>query len=64
LEVAGDARREDRFEREKIEFHERVRGGFLELARAEPQRFRIIDASRSIEEVARGVRAIADSEIL
>jgi dTMP kinase len=54
----------DRFEREKVEFHERVRSGFLEIAHAEPGRFRIIDASRSIQEVSAEIRNIADREIL
>src|SRR5262252_86672 len=43
----GLTHREDRFEREELEFHKRVRAGFLELARAEPKRFHIVDASRS-----------------
>jgi len=55
--------REDRFEREKIEFHERVRRGFLELARAEPQRFRIIDAARSVAEVGQEIKNIIDREL-
>jgi len=57
------AGREDRFEREKIEFHERVREGFLELARAEPHRFRIIDATRSVEEIAREIENVIDREL-
>jgi len=56
--------REDRFEREEIEFHERVRAGFLEMARAEPARFRVIDASRSIEKVSADIRRIFDQEVL
>jgi dTMP kinase len=36
---------EDRFEKEALEFHERVRQGYLTLARNEPDRFRVIDAS-------------------
>ncbi len=55
---------EDRFEREEIEFHERVRAGFLELARAEPERFRVIDASRSVDSVAAAIRRIIDQEVL
>lgn len=41
----------DRIERETHEFHERVRNGFLALARGEPDRFRIIDASRPSDDV-------------
>jgi dTMP kinase len=54
---------EDRFEREKLEFHEKVRQGFLELARVEPGRFRIIDASRSVADVASQIREIIDREL-
>ena len=54
---------EDRFEREKIEFHEKVRTGFLEMARAEPQRFRIIEALRPAEEIAQEIRTIIDQEL-
>lgn len=41
----------DRFETEADEFFERVRKGYLEMARAEPDRFRKVDASRSREAV-------------
>ena len=61
---SADRPREDRFEREKHEFHERVRSGFLELARREPERFRIIDASRSMAEVAKQIREIIDRELV
>ena len=59
-----DRPQEDRFEREKYEFHEKVRKGFLELAQAEPERFRIIDASRSVREVANQIREIIDREVI
>jgi len=62
-QVITGAGREDRFEREKVEFHERVREGFLELARAEPHRFRIIDATRSVEEIAREIENVIDREL-
>jgi dTMP kinase len=57
-------RQEDRFEREKIEFHDKVRAGFLEIARAEPKRFRLVDATRSIEEVTLEIKKIIDQEML
>ncbi|MDX1549240.1 MAG: dTMP kinase [Lysobacter spongiicola] len=41
----------DRIESEAAEFFERVRSGYLARARAEPGRFRIIDASLPLEEV-------------
>jgi dTMP kinase len=59
-----DGSRKDRFESEKVEFHERVRGGFLTLARAEPQRFRIIDASRSVAEVTQEVKSLIERELV
>jgi dTMP kinase len=33
-------------EQRGVLFHEKVRAGFLQLAAAEPQRFRVIDAAR------------------
>ncbi|MGH7871541.1 MAG: dTMP kinase [Candidatus Binatia bacterium] len=62
-QVQAGQGREDRFEREKREFHERVRTGFLELAAAEPRRFRVIDASRSVEEVTLEITKIIDREL-
>jgi len=47
----------DRIESEQDDFFERVREGFRRRALAEPQRFRVIDASLSPEEVARSVTA-------
>jgi dTMP kinase len=57
------AAHEDRFEREKAEFHEKVRAGFLTLTRAEPERFRVIDAARSIAEVTQEIKIIIDREL-
>ncbi len=37
----------DRFEHEDMAFHERIRNGYLELARADPGRWMILDASDS-----------------
>lgn len=41
----------DRLELEDIEFHKRVRKGYLELAQKETQRIKVVDASLSIIEV-------------
>lgn len=42
----------DRLESEDVSFHERVRSGFLELARQESGRMRVVDASQSIEAIS------------
>ncbi len=42
--------REERFELESRQFHQRVREGYLTLAQLEPDRFIVIDGSRGIEE--------------
>jgi dTMP kinase len=46
----------DRFEREDRAFYERVRSAYLDLAKAEPQRIRLIDASRSAGEVREQIK--------
>ncbi len=45
----------DRIEREPIEFYERVRDGYLQLAAADPRRFVVLDASDAREEIARRI---------
>ncbi len=54
---AATATSADRIERAGAAFHARLRAGFLALARAEPARFAVIDASRPPAEVALQVRA-------
>jgi dTMP kinase len=50
---------------ETLEFHERVRGGFLELARAEPERFVIIDSTLVLKEVTeRAITAVRERLLL
>ncbi len=44
-------RRKDRMESESLKFHQRVREGFLEIARREPERFLIVDGMREVEEL-------------
>jgi len=51
----------DRLECEAIDFHKRVRHGYLELAKAEPKRWQIIDASRAMSAVQEDLqRIVAD----
>jgi dTMP kinase len=52
----GEAK-DDRFERKGLEFHRRLREGFLEIAKREPARCRVIDAAKPVENVAAAVWA-------
>jgi dTMP kinase len=52
---SGTAARDDRFDSESTAFHTAVRNGFLELARREPGRFAVVDASSSPEQVTRSI---------
>ena len=47
----------DRLEEEKSDFHERVRASYLELAAAEPERFLVLDATTSVDELAAAIRS-------
>lgn len=47
----NDSSTPDRFEQEKLDFHERVRAAYLERAREFPQRIRIIDARQGMIEI-------------
>jgi dTMP kinase len=51
----------DRLEREKIEFFEATREAFLELARNEPERFLVIDASQTVEQMQAQIRSRVNS---
>ena len=51
----------DRIESEQDDFFERVRAGFRRRAAAEPERFRLVDASRSPSEVGRAVAEAVDA---
>jgi dTMP kinase len=55
--LEGTEQTEGRFEDKELAFHERVRTGYLELARREPERFRVVDAGLSVEQVEEHIRA-------
>jgi len=46
---------ETRFEKEAVAFHEKVREGYLGLARQEPERFIVIDAMNNEEQVRKDI---------
>ncbi len=50
----------DRMESAGIEFHNRVRNGYLELATQEPDRIKVLDATKTIEEIHKKVIEIIE----
>jgi len=56
--VNGMGRDLDRFEREKVEFFERVRNEYLARAAASRARIRVVDASRSLEDIRSSLEEI------
>jgi len=54
----GKGRALDKFEQEAESFFERVRAAYLERAAAEPERFRIVDSTRPIDEVRSALASI------
>ena len=62
--IAANSNREvNRLDLEKLEFHKKVRDTFLELAKRYPERFVVIDASQSREEVAKKTLEVMLSRI-
>ena len=47
----ADEREINRLDLEELDFHLKVQSGYYEIIKREPNRFKVIDASRSIEEV-------------
>lgn len=43
--------KKDRIEEEAVEFHDRVRGAYLTLARENPERIKILDGTKSVENI-------------
>jgi dTMP kinase len=50
----------DRIESEAVDFHEKVRNGYIEIARKDPERVRLVDSSGEIEATAAEIRRIME----
>lgn len=61
MERAGSRGQKDRIEQESIDFHERVRTGFLDLARSEPDRIRVIDGNADVQAVHQAIRRAVEA---
>jgi dTMP kinase len=54
---------EDRMERSGLAFYERVREGYLHIAKAEPQRFIVIDGTKAVHNIAEEIWNIVTSRM-
>ena len=57
---ASEDRRNNRMDLESSEFYSRVRQAYLGISQREPERFRIVDADRSREEIQQDVVALVE----
>jgi dTMP kinase len=55
--AAARSGHENRYEQMAVEFHSRLRSGFLAIARANPQRCAVIDAGRAVESIQSDIQA-------
>jgi len=55
---------ETRFEKEAVDFHRKVRQGYLELAGLEPERFQVVDASQDEPAVRRQIFSVLTQRLL
>lgn len=60
--VAGAAG-EDRYERMDRDFHRRLRAGFLDIARREPERCAVVDAGGTVDRVHEAIRALVGERL-
>ena len=58
------SRRRDRIEKKPLEFHRRVRKGYLKLARENPRRIKIVPVFRDISRTQAAIREIVDKKCL
>jgi len=63
LERARVRGRADRMEQQSLEFHRRVRLGFLEIAALEPRRITVIAGNQPIEAIAAEIRGRVDAAL-
>jgi dTMP kinase len=55
---------QDRFEQEKLEFFGRVKQAYLDIARQEPARVKIVDADQPLEQVQKTIKQLLQQHIL
>ena len=64
LERARNRSEPDRFESEKIDFFEKVRAAYLKIAGNDPERVKVIDASKPLDEVQAQIKAVLSKTVI
>ena len=54
-------KKKDRLEKERFEFHQRIREGFLKIARQNKRRIKVVDGTQDIGGTWRNVKKAVDS---
>jgi dTMP kinase len=63
IKSEGKESAEGRFEEKELIFHERVRNGYLALARMEPERFCIINGEQEVAAVHQGICTVVEQRL-
>jgi dTMP kinase len=63
-DINGYREQQNRFDKESEDFHRRLRAAFLELARAHPERIKVLDASQSVERIHQEIVALVSALVL
>ncbi len=63
LQRISERKDKTKFDSESVAFHKRVRDGFLELCKQQPQRIKLINADRQVEIIAEEIKSVIDNKI-
>ena len=63
IDTRPGSNREDRFERESIEFHKKIRDGYLQLAKESPDRIKVINGNRDIPVIHKEICGIIEKKL-
>lgn len=64
IDARTEENKEDRFENESVLFHSRVRAGYMDIAKKEPDRVRVIDATIEIPSIHKAICDIIRNKVL
>jgi dTMP kinase len=54
---------EDRFENKELEFHEKLRQGYLDIASKNPTRCHVIDATQGVDDVFKAIMTVIPTKV-